>query len=344
MVGTILNQNKARATTTQTRLTDLFAPIAADLDRVEKRLGEQVDCFDERIRRHISYVLSGHGKRLRPSLALLSAGSTGAITDAHITLGVIVEMIHISTLVHDDVLDDASLRHGLPTANAKWGNEISVLVGDCLFARALHLATDLPGSDVSRRISEATNTVCAGEILQTQRRFDLDLSIPEYLDIVRMKTGALFAVSCELGASLNAAPNDGVQYLKQFGEKLGIAYQIFDDCVDLFGQERVAGKSLGTDINKGKLTLPYLLLLGHADPERRKLFGALMLQGGPQARMELNQLILSNGVVDELLSTIKRFIEEARSCLESLPASHYTDAMAALLLYFSDQSQALPPR
>ena len=126
-------------------------------------------------------------------------GRPGEVKEGHITLGVIVELIHVATLIHDDVLDEAQLRHRLPTSNSRWGNEISVLLGDCLFAHALRLAASYPTTTVCQRVSEATNTVCSGEILQTQRRFDTDLGVDQYLDIINMKTGALFAVSCEFG-------------------------------------------------------------------------------------------------------------------------------------------------
>ncbi|MCX7915785.1 MAG: proline dehydrogenase family protein, partial [Verrucomicrobiae bacterium] len=159
------------------KLADLLRPIARELERVERELVEQIGGFDSRVHGYVDYVVRNSGKRLRPTLALLSGGATGRIYDGHVTLGVIVELIHIATLVHDDVLDEAELRHGSPTANARWGNEISVLLGDCLFAHALRLAASYPTTEVCRRISEATNTVCAGEILQTERRFDLNLTV-----------------------------------------------------------------------------------------------------------------------------------------------------------------------
>ena len=239
---------------TNSALLELLQPITPELARVEEELAEQVTGFDKRVQHYVDYVLRGSGKRLRPTLALLAGGASGRIYDGHITLGVIVELIHIATLVHDDILDEAQLRHGLETANSRWGNEVSVLLGDCLFAHALKLAASYPTTEVCRRVSEATNTVCAGEILQTERRFDVNLVQHQYIDIINMKTGALFAVSCELGASLNGSPPTVVESLREFGTNLGIAYQIYDDCVDILGQERKAGKSLGTDVKKGKLT------------------------------------------------------------------------------------------
>ena len=253
MLGSTLSA-VATAAHSGKNLAELLEPIAAELPRVEEALAGQVRGFDHRLGEYVQYILGGTGKRLRPSLALLAGGATGRVTDEHITLAVIVELIHVATLVHDDVLDEADLRHRLPTSNSRWGNEISVLLGDCLFAHALRLAASYPTTEVCRKVSEATNTVCSGEILQIQRRFDLDLTLDQYLGIIHMKTGALFAASCELGALLNAAPAAAVKSMHEFGINLGIAYQIYDDCLDIFGQERQAGKSLGTDMKKGKLT------------------------------------------------------------------------------------------
>jgi octaprenyl-diphosphate synthase len=341
MVGSTLNGTITRADAPTNGLLQLLQPVGAGLARVESALIAQVDEFDPGIGEYVRYVLGGSGKRLRPSLALLAGGATGPIGDGHISLGVIVELIHAATLVHDDVLDEARLRHGLPTANSRWGNEISVLVGDCLFAHALRLAAGFPSTEVCRRISQATNTVCAGEILQTRKRFDLELSIAEYLDIVRMKTGALFAVSCELGAALNDAPPAVVDALSRFGSDLGVAYQIFDDCVDIFGQERQAGKSLGTDMKKGKLTLPFLLLLGHLEAPARQQAGTLMFQTCRHLPPPLLDMVRNNGVIAESLDAIERYLARARASLDALSPGPHCKTLCSLLDYLTDQSRDL---
>src|SRR5580698_1492900 len=302
MLGSTLSAGAPLAARAGGNLLELLEPIAAELPRVEVALANQVGGFDPRLGEKLQYILGGTGKRLRPSLALLAGGTTGGITENHITLAVIVELIHVATLVHDDVLDEAELRHRLPTSNSRWGNEISVLLGDCLFAHALRLAASYPTTEVCRRVSEATNTVCSGEIVQTQRRFDLDLTVEQYLNIINMKTGALFAVSCELGAVLNGAPPAVVKSMYEFGTNLGIAYQIYDDCLDIFGQECLAGKSLGTDMKKGKLTLPFLLLLQHVSSENRGELGAMILRNDQQEQQDLLRLVLGNGVVGESLA------------------------------------------
>ncbi|HUI06407.1 MAG TPA: polyprenyl synthetase family protein [Verrucomicrobiae bacterium] len=341
MLGSTLSAAASSAAHSERSLVDLLEPIATELPRVEEALACQVRGFDHRLGDYIQYILGGTAKRLRPSLTLLAGGATGRVTDEHITLAVIVELVHVATLVHDDVLDEADLRHQLPTSNSRWGNEISVLLGDCLFAHALRLAAGYPTTEVCRKISEATNTVCSGEILQTQRRFDLGLTLDQYLAIVHMKTGALFGVSCELGAMLNAAPADAVKSMYEFGSNLGIAYQIYDDCLDIFGQERQAGKSLGTDMKKGKLTLPFLLLLQHMGSDSREELGAMMFHNDRQEQQRLLKLVLGNGVIGESLATIDAYISRAHGNLAGLPANDYTKTLGALTGYLADQSRLL---
>lgn len=326
------------------KLSELLRPITRELEMVERELVEQVGGFDSRVHSYVDYVVRNSGKRLRPTLALLSGGATGRIYDGHVTLGVIVELIHIATLVHDDVLDEAALRHGLQTANARWGNEISVLLGDCLFAHALKLAASYPTTEVCRRISEATNTVCAGEILQTERRFDLNLTVDQYLDIINMKTAALFAVSCELGARLNGSPPTVVEQLREFGTNLGIAYQIYDDCVDIWGEECQAGKSLGTDMKKGKLTLPYLLLLRGCTSEERRQLGQAIFSEQPEQRVQLLESVGRNGIAAETRQIIDTYLGRADEALRTLTPNLFTATLGALLRYLTLQTRQLIPQ
>ncbi len=339
--STLSAATSSRESLSQRSLSELLEPVAAELPRVEMALATQVNSFDPRLGSYIQYILGGSGKRLRPSLALLAGGATGGIRDEHITLAVIVELIHVATLVHDDVLDEADLRHRIQTANSRWGNEISVLLGDCLFAHALQLAAAYPTTDVCRRVSEATNTVCSGEIVQTQHRFDLNLTLDQYLNIISMKTGALFAVSCELGAILNGAAPAVVKSMYDYGANLGIAYQIYDDCLDIFGQERQAGKSLGTDMKKGKLTLPFLLLLQHVEQDNRQELGEMMLRNNQQEQQHLLRLVLGNGVMSESMAAIDKYVERARANLSALPANVYGTTLGSLTEYLSGQSRSL---
>jgi octaprenyl-diphosphate synthase len=210
-------------------------------------LAGQVEEFDHGIAAMAKYALCGQGKQLRPALVALSAGATGEIRDDHVQAAVIIEMVHLATLVHDDVMDEASLRRQRPTVAAQWGNETAVLLGDCLFAHALKMSADFPTTVMCREVAAAANTVCAGEILQTQGQHQFGLTQQDYFKVLQMKTGELFGLSCDLGAYLAMANSEQRGALRRFGLALGTAYQIYDDCLDLFGQESSVGKSLGTD-------------------------------------------------------------------------------------------------
>src|SRR4051794_2617734 len=243
----------------------IVQPLEPFLQAVSKRMGEQISAFETDLASYAAYALNAQGKQLRPALVGLSANATGKIQDSHVTVAVIIEMVHLATLVHDDVMDEAAIRRGRPTLAANWGNEISVLLGDCLFAKALKLAASFPTTEVCRAVSSSTDTVCEGEILQTLRRRNFRCTRSEYLKVLAMKTGELFALACDLGACLSSAPVREREALRGYGMALGTAYQIYDDCLDVFGTEGAAGKSLGTDLLKGKVTLPLLVLLERKD-------------------------------------------------------------------------------
>ena len=312
-------------------LTATFELINAQLYSVEERIRQQARAFDPAVEGYVAYAIESRGKRLRPALALLAGGATGNICPSHFDLAVIVELIHAATLVHDDILDGADKRRGQPTANAKWGNAISVLLGDCLFAHALKLSTSFPNGEISRRIAHAASDVCSGEIIQTQRRFDLTLSVPDYYKIIEMKTGALFAAACELGAFLNEASPDVISALRTFGMRLGTAYQIYDDVLDLAGDEAKVGKTLGSDLRKGKLTLPILHLLQHADDAERQHLSAIILSGDEDTILALAERALADGAVKSAVATGCKMLREARTQLEFVPPNKYRDALANLV-------------
>ena len=213
----------------------LAEPVEPFLDAVAERLTQQVSEFDPVLTSSAEYALTGQGQQLRPTLVGLCAETTGGLTDAHITAAVIIELVHLATLVHDDVMDEAQLRRGRLTVAARWGNEHAVLFGDCLFAHALKLAAGFPTTEICRAVSMATKVVCTGEVLQNQQRLNFTLAQADYFRVLEMKTAELFALSCDLGAYLNAAPPEQRQALRAFGMALGTAYQIYDDCLDVFG-------------------------------------------------------------------------------------------------------------
>jgi octaprenyl-diphosphate synthase len=308
-----------------------FELINAQLYSVEERIRQQVRAFDPAVEGYVAYAIESHGKRLRPALALLSGGATGAICASHFDLAVVVELIHAASLVHDDVLDGAEMRRGQATANAKWGNVLSVLLGDCLFAHALKLSTSFSDSEIGRRIADATTEVCSGEIIQTQRRFDLKLSIPDYYKIIEMKTAALFAAATELAALLNQAAPEVIRALKIFGLRLGTAYQIYDDCLDLAGDEATAGKTLGSDLRKGKLTLPMLHLLQSSGQAERQRLNEIIVSGEPTNIGTLASRALAAGAIDSAVTTGRKLLREAQSQLDLVPANKYRDALSDLV-------------
>ncbi len=312
------------------RLARVAESLRAELAQVEARIAEQATAFDPAIEGYVTYAISGQGKRLRPMVALLSGGATGSISSAHVDLAVVIELIHIATLVHDDIMDEAERRRGQPTLNARWGNSLSVLLGDCLFAQALNLSANFNKAEISRSIAQAAREVCSGEIIQTQRRFDLHLAIEEYRRIVEMKTGSLFSVAAELGALLNGAEQATVRALKEFGMKLGTAYQIYDDCVDIAGNESVIGKTLGTDLRKGKLTLPVIMLLRSASTVERERYCQLIVGGKSE---EMTELLKNDAASVSLSASIQNgqeMIHEAQAQLGLLRNSGYVESLQQL--------------
>ena len=248
----------------------IILPVEPFLEAVARRLEKQVEAFDPAIGRYADYALNGQGKHLRAALVGLTANALGKVNDSHVTAAVIIEVVHLATLVHDDVIDEAEIRRGRLTLAANWSNEIAVLFGDCLFAHALRLAASFPTPDVCRAVATATNTVVSGEILQTQHRRDFHFTREQYFKVLEMKTAELFALACELSAELSGTAVEQRKSLRQFGLSFGTAYQVYDDCVDLFGSEAAAGKSLGTDLANGKLTLPVLVLWERANAADRE--------------------------------------------------------------------------
>src|SRR5438046_4245431 len=191
--------------------------VQPHLEEVEARIAQQVAAFDPALEGYVVYAVGSRGKRLRPLLALLAGGATGQINSNHVNLAVIVELIHIATLVHDDIMDEAERRRAQPTVNARWGNSLSVLLGDCLFAHALTLSTKFENAEIGRTIARTAATVCSGEMIQTQRRFDLKLDVEEYLRIVEMKTGSLFSTAAELAALISEADARVIDAFKNYG-------------------------------------------------------------------------------------------------------------------------------
>ncbi|MBI3850732.1 MAG: polyprenyl synthetase family protein [Verrucomicrobia bacterium] len=319
----------------------IVEPLEPFLQAVAKRLEKQIEEFEPAIAPYAEYALTGQGKQLRPALVALSAGATGEINDTHITVAVIIEMVHLATLVHDDVMDEAEIRRGRLTLAANWGNEIAVLFGDCLFAHALKLAASFPTPEICRAVAMATNTVCSGEILQTQQRRNFQFSRKEYFKVLEMKTAELFALSCDLGACLSRFPGARRNALRRFGLALGTAYQVYDDCLDLYGSEAVVGKSLGTDLAKGKLTLPLLLLWERADRLEREELQELIQQWESKSFPRILELLNKHETRNGSLEVIRHHLEKARQTLSALPGSESRTGLIGLTEYLARQAEIL---
>ena len=304
--------------------------VQPHLEEVETRISQQAAAFDPALEGYVVYAIGSRGKRLRPLLSLLAGGATGKINSNHVDLAVIVELIHIATLVHDDVMDEAERRRAQPTANARWGNSLSVLLGDCLFAHALTLSTNFENSGIGRAIARTAATVCSGEMIQTQRRFDLNLTVQDYLRIVEMKTGSLFSTAAELAAVLSEAEPNVIETFKNFGIQVGTAYQIYDDCVDLVGSESVTGKTLGTDLRKGKFTLPVLIFLGSASEFERERCCQLVLEEQIEEMIELLKNGANDGALNESIAAGSDLIREAQCTLDAIASNPYADALFSL--------------
>jgi octaprenyl-diphosphate synthase len=311
------------------------------LKAVNQCLIQQAREFDPQVVPYAEHALNGSGKHMRPTLVALAASSTGKIMDAHVTAAVIIEMVHLATLVHDDVMDEAEIRRGKLTLAANWGNEIAVLFGDCLFAQALKLAANFPTPEVCRAVAMATNTVCTGEILQTQNRRNFELSRKEYFRVIEMKTAELFTLSCDMAAFIGNAKPEQRAALREFGAAFGTAYQVYDDCVDLFGSESAAGKSLGTDLAKGKLTWPVLLAWERANAGDRLHLEGLIQEWQPKNLGGVNELLVKYETFKPSLDVIAKYLEQARGALRVLPETDGRAGLFKLADFLAQQTGAL---
>ena len=306
-----------------------FAPVASDIEDSDRIFTATLAAYRSPFGPLIQHLKHYRGKRLRPALLLLTAKACGSLAPAHHTLAAAVEMIHTATLVHDDVLDEADVRRHLPTVNAGWGNKVSILLGDMLFTHAFHL-TSAVDRRACRIIGEATNRVCAGELKQVCERGNLDLTEADYFAIIEGKTAALTECCGRLGALYAGASEEAAERMANFGRGLGLAFQIADDLLDLVGNERSAGKTLGTDLEQRKLTLPVIHCLNALSPsEAEKLRGAIRdgdanLRSRVLAALErTHSVAFARGRAEDIARSARRELEclprsESRTILEAM--------------------------
>lgn len=314
----------------KSRLKELYGPIAAEMAQVEVVLRGQMQSDHAFVDELVRYGCHLGGKRLRPALLLLAARAVGQVTSAHVTLGAVVEMIHAATLIHDDVLDEATTRRHLATVNSRWDNEASILLGDFLFSRALRLVSTLDSTYVCRAIGESTSVLCEGELRQKGTRGDFGLSEDEYLSIIEAKTAELCACSCKLGAHFAGANEATVERMESYGRNLGTAFQIADDVLDVVGDEAATGKSLGTDLDKQKPTLPVIRLLELVESsERERLQQAL--EGESELRHEILAEYLDRyDAISYSREKAVSYAERARQQLADLPPKAPVEALRVL--------------
>jgi octaprenyl-diphosphate synthase len=301
------------------RSVQLFDLVKADIAASEVIFRKAVAVERSPVSPMIQHLDHYRGKRLRPALLLLMAKAVGEVHPAHHTLAAVVEMIHTATLVHDDVLDDAETRRHVPTFHAKWGNKLSILLGDTLFTQAFYLTSTVDGR-ACQLIGKATNAVCAGELRQVSERGNDELSESTYFDILYGKTAALTEVSAKLGAMYAKGTPAMIDAAATYGRCLGLAFQVADDLLDLLGEEDVAGKTLGTDLEQGKLTLPIIHALDNMTEPEGLAFRELLHSTESNRRDRIVSVLRSTGSFQYTQAKADGLVRQARAALMELPA------------------------
>lgn len=302
---------------------ELHGPLLTDLEEVERILARTLKSRYTAVAGVVDHVRHYRGKRLRPVLLLLTARACGRLTAAHPVLGAVVEMIHTATLVHDDILDGASVRRHVSTVNARWGTQPAVLLGDYLFTHAFHLASTLDDVRACRIIGSATNRVCEGELCQVLEQGNLGLTEEAYFDMIDGKTAELIACCCQLGALFSGASSEVVAALTRYGRQVGLAFQIADDLLDLVGEEQKMGKSLGTDLQQLKMTLPLIHLLRESSSELATRVRQIVSQPSESQRGALRDCLVECGSLDYARRRAEELSTRARKELSCLPVSPY---------------------
>jgi octaprenyl-diphosphate synthase len=318
-----------------TTLESLTECIRPQLEAVGRLFHDELQSDLPAVNALVKHVSRFRGKMLRPCLVLLCGKATGELTDGHVVVATVVEMVHMATLVHDDVLDEAELRRKGATINHLKGNEAAVMLGDYLISHSFHLCSSLKSQMPSREIGRTTNEVCEGELLQIDNRNNLNLTEETYFDIIGRKTAGLTATCCLLGARLSGADEAVAKKLDTFGRALGTAFQIQDDLLDITGDTATVGKTLGIDAEKGKLTLPMIHFLRTAPAEHRALMRSLLSDRSPDRAERLRNLILPSGSIDYSRDVARHLAKRARAQLDCLPdsdAKRTLDVMAEFVV------------
>jgi len=308
--------------------------VRADLDRVEQMLLEAVSSSEPLVNEAAAHLLKAGGKRFRPMLVLLAAHLGNPRDERLVPCAAAIELTHLATLYHDDVMDEASVRRGGPSVNVRYDNTVAILTGDYLFARSSGIAADL-GTYVSRVLADTIADLCEGQIMESEHARSEIQTEERYLKVVELKTAALLATSCHLGAWLAGAPSEQVTAATEFGRALGIAFQLSDDVIDVAGREEETGKVPGTDLREGVWTLPVFETLAGRAPRGEELKSALDAADVAKAL----DLLRSNGSVELALQTVGSWGEKARAALEPIPQGAARKALEQLAVFLSDRTR-----
>ena len=306
---------------------------AADMRRVDTLIRKRLSSDVVLINQIADHIVTSGGKRLRPTLHVLAAGAAGYTGEQHIKLAAVIEFIHTSTLLHDDVVDESDLRRGRKTANALWGNAASVLVGDFLYSRSFQLMVELDDMRIMRILADTTNTIAEGEVLQLLNVGNADVTEAAYLAVIERKTAVLFAAATELGGVLGGLSDPEVAALRRYGMELGYAFQIADDLLDYVSDANTLGKNIGDDLVEGKPTLPLIYALETADAKQAQLLRQAIEHGNIGPLEAIVTAIRDSGAIERTRARAENHAQAARAALNVLPESAQRDALAVLADY-----------
>ena len=311
-------------------LEEIRAHAADDLDAVNRLIHQRLRSDVFLINQLSHYIINSGGKRLRPLLVILAAHACGYRGSHHRNLAAIVEFIHTATLLHDDVVDASWMRRGTETANAIWGNEASVLVGDFLYSRSFQMMVEVGNMRIMEIMADTTNTIAEGEVMQLLNCHDPDTTEARYLEVIRCKTAKLFEAAARIGAVLGQQPAEIEEALAEYGMQLGTAFQLVDDALDYSADSEQIGKNIGDDLAEGKPTLPLIFAMRTGDPEQATVIRGAITQGGRDGIDAVRSAIESTGAITYTAKAAREAADKAMGALAPLPASTYKDALYGL--------------
>ncbi len=305
-------------------------PITADMDAVNQTIRQQLHSEVSLVNQIAEYIISAGGKRIRPVLLLLLANAHGYRGDFHHRLATVIEFIHTATLLHDDVVDESSLRRGRETANALFGNAPSVLVGDFLYSRAFQVMVSIGNMRVMQILADATNVIAEGEVLQLLNMHDPDVDEERYLQVIRSKTAKLFEAAGELGALIAGASETDIAAAAEYGRSLGMAFQLIDDVLDYSGNASDIGKNVGDDLREGKPTLPLIYLMRHGNEAERALVRGSIERGDESQFSAILEAITNSGALDYTRRQAEAAAAAAAAAVANLPDTPYKASLLSL--------------